>query len=78
MSHGYQTDTKKISSISAYFETMPYRVNEKTGNIDYDQLATTAEQPVQDVGGDDVQVVTDDREVTGDDEIRRALPRCKG
>jgi glycine hydroxymethyltransferase len=42
LSHGYQTDTKKISAISAYFEQMPYRVNEQTGIVDYDQLEKSA------------------------------------
>ena len=42
MSHGYQTDTKKISAVSTYFETLPYRLNEKTGIIDYDTLEATA------------------------------------
>ena len=39
LSHGYQTPTKKISAISKYFETMPYRLDESTGLIDYDRLA---------------------------------------
>ncbi|KAL0381466.1 UNVERIFIED_CONTAM: Serine hydroxymethyltransferase, mitochondrial [Sesamum angustifolium] len=38
LSHGYQTDTKKISAVSIFFETMPYRLNESTGYIDYDQV----------------------------------------
>merc|ERR1712070_1030774 len=38
LSHGYQTPTKKISAVSKYFETFPYRLNEKTGLIDYDKL----------------------------------------
>ena len=42
LSHGYQTDTKKVSAISTYFETMPYRVNPDTGLIDYDKLEETA------------------------------------
>ncbi|CAG8558265.1 21382_t:CDS:10 [Cetraspora pellucida] len=42
LSHGYQTDTKKISAVSEYFETMPYRLDEKTGIIDYDALEATA------------------------------------
>ncbi|KAH1622078.1 Cytochrome B translational activator protein cbs2 [Aspergillus fumigatus] len=36
LSHGYQTPTKKISFISKYFETLPYRLDESTGLIDYD------------------------------------------
>jgi glycine hydroxymethyltransferase len=39
---GYQTDTKKISAVSTYFETMPYRVNKETGIIDYDALEASA------------------------------------
>lgn len=38
LSHGYQTPTKKISMISKYFETLPYRLDERTGLIDYDKL----------------------------------------
>ncbi|KXS21581.1 glycine hydroxymethyltransferase [Gonapodya prolifera JEL478] len=42
LSHGYQTDTKKISAISAYFEQMPYRCDERTGLVDYDALEKTS------------------------------------
>ncbi|EGD94723.1 serine hydroxymethyltransferase [Trichophyton mentagrophytes] len=42
LSHGYQTPTKKISAISKYFETVPYRLDESTGLIDYDKLAELA------------------------------------
>ncbi|CAK9216393.1 unnamed protein product [Sphagnum troendelagicum] len=42
LSHGYQTDTKKISSVSVFFETMPYRLNETTELIDYDQMEKSA------------------------------------
>ncbi|KAF5955172.1 hypothetical protein HYC85_008028 [Camellia sinensis] len=42
LSHGYQTDTKKISVVSIFFETMPYRLDESTGYIDYDQLEKNA------------------------------------
>ncbi|KAI1204426.1 serine hydroxymethyltransferase [Annulohypoxylon truncatum] len=38
LSHGYQTPTKKISAVSKYFETVPYRLNEDTGLIDYGKL----------------------------------------
>jgi glycine hydroxymethyltransferase len=37
-----QTDTKKISAVSIFFETMPYRLDETTGLIDYDQLEKSA------------------------------------
>lgn len=42
LSHGYQTDSRKISAVSTYFETMPYRVDLNTGLIDYDMLEKTA------------------------------------
>lgn len=42
LSHGYQTDTKKISAVSVFYETFPYRLNEKTGVIDYDQMEENA------------------------------------
>ena len=42
LSHGFQTDAKKISATSIFFETMPYRLDESTGLIDYNMLETTA------------------------------------
>lgn len=42
LSHGYQTPTTKISFISKYFQTMPYRLDESTGLIDYDTLEKNA------------------------------------
>lgn len=42
LSHGYQTPTKKISAISKYFETFPYRLDESTGLIDYQKLEELA------------------------------------
>jgi len=42
LSHGYQTDTKKISAVSTFFETFPYRLNEETGVIDYDTMEANA------------------------------------
>lgn len=37
LSHGYQLPNKKISMVSKYFESIPYRLNEKTGRIDYEE-----------------------------------------
>jgi glycine hydroxymethyltransferase len=37
LSHGYQLPTKKISMVSKYFESIPYRLDEETGRIDYDE-----------------------------------------
>ncbi|KAI8358563.1 serine hydroxymethyltransferase-domain-containing protein [Blakeslea trispora] len=42
LSHGYQIPNKKISQVSAYFETLPYRLDETTGRIDYDALESNA------------------------------------
>ncbi|SPO06320.1 probable glycine hydroxymethyltransferase [Cephalotrichum gorgonifer] len=42
LSHGYQLPTKKISMVSKYFETFPYRLDESTGLIDYDKLRENA------------------------------------
>jgi len=43
LSHGYQTPNKKISAVSTYFESMPYRLDEETGRIDYDAMERSAE-----------------------------------
>lgn len=43
LSHGYQTNTKKISAVSAYFETFPYQLDESTGLIDYKALSHTSQ-----------------------------------
>ncbi|AMD20216.1 HDL528Wp [Eremothecium sinecaudum] len=42
LSHGYQTENRKISAVSTYFESFPYRVDPKTGIIDYDTLEQNA------------------------------------
>lgn len=38
MSHGFQSQGKKISAISKYFEVFPYHLDESTGLINYDEL----------------------------------------
>lgn len=42
LSHGYQTPTKKISAVSVYFESFPYRLNEETGRVNYDEMEELA------------------------------------
>merc|ERR1711865_979297 len=39
LTHGHQTENRKISASSVYFESKPYTVCEDTGLIDYDKLA---------------------------------------
>lgn len=42
LTHGFFTQTKKISATSIFFESMPYKVNPETGLIDYDGLEANA------------------------------------
>jgi glycine hydroxymethyltransferase len=42
LTHGYYTAKKKITASSIYFQSFPYRVEPKTGLIDYEQLETNA------------------------------------
>ncbi|KCV70306.1 serine hydroxymethyltransferase [Fonticula alba] len=42
LTHGFQTPTRKVSATSAFFSSVPYRVDPATGLIDYDHLETVA------------------------------------
>jgi len=42
LTHGYQTDNKKISATSIFYESMPYQVSPTTGLVDYDKMRETA------------------------------------
>ncbi|XP_026417324.1 serine hydroxymethyltransferase 3, chloroplastic-like, partial [Papaver somniferum] len=42
LSHGFMTPKRRVSGTSIYFESMPYRLDESTGLIDYDMLKKTA------------------------------------
>lgn len=42
LTHGFFTQNKKISATSIFFESMPYKVDPKTGLIDYNQLEEIA------------------------------------
>jgi glycine/serine hydroxymethyltransferase len=44
LSHGFQTAKKRVSATSVYFESMPYRLDEATGLIDYDALQVRNEK----------------------------------
>lgn len=41
LTHGHQTENRKISASSVYFESKAYYVDEATGLIDYDALAAS-------------------------------------
>ena len=42
LTHGFFTAKKRVSATSVYFESMPYRLDEASGRIDYDALEASA------------------------------------
>ncbi|KAK1285269.1 hypothetical protein QJS10_CPB20g00499 [Acorus calamus] len=42
LSHGFMTSKRRVSATSIFFESMPYRLDESTGLVDYEMLEKTA------------------------------------
>ncbi|KAK2727714.1 serine hydroxymethyltransferase, mitochondrial-like isoform X2 [Artemia franciscana] len=42
LTHGFMTETKRVSATSVYFESMPYKIHSQTGLIDYEKLHESA------------------------------------
>ena len=43
LTHGFQTETKKISATSLYFKSQSYKISEETGLIEYENLRKNVE-----------------------------------
>lgn len=44
LTHGFQTETKKISATSLYFQSKSYKISEETGLIDFDNVQKVASE----------------------------------
>ena len=44
LTHGFQTETKKVSATSLYFKSRPYKISEESGLLDYDKLRENVEE----------------------------------
>lgn len=44
LTHGFQTETKKISATSLYFESKSYKISEATGLIDFEEVQKAASE----------------------------------
>jgi glycine hydroxymethyltransferase len=42
LTHGFMTPKRRVSATSVFFESMPYRLDENTGLVDYDALQASA------------------------------------
>lgn len=44
MTHGYYTETKKVSATSLFWESKQYKVNLQSGYIDYDAMEVAVKE----------------------------------